>query len=184
MSSESLKHNESKGVLHTVDIRIRAIYESYYLNIISATFKGLKLPQLIERLVPVDSLPLFSQSCSMAAHSGYLKRSSSLGSLGTIGALDLFAETDPPGVRASQFNDDAIGRHLDRLYDANVHQAISACLVEIDKEEVTPFFVRSMLIQRTRPFMARMNRQRRTSCRSRRMTTTSITIGKSRSSSD
>ncbi|MGG3835240.1 DUF4277 domain-containing protein, partial [Geobacillus thermocatenulatus] len=37
-----------------MDVRIHAIYESSYLNIISAIFKDLGLPQLIDRLVPVD----------------------------------------------------------------------------------------------------------------------------------
>ncbi|RAN30133.1 transposase, partial [Geobacillus sp. A8] len=35
-------------------IRIQAIYESSYLNIISAITKQLGLHQLIDRMVPVD----------------------------------------------------------------------------------------------------------------------------------
>ncbi len=35
-------------------IPIDAVYEGSYLNIISAIFKKLGLPQLIDRLVPVD----------------------------------------------------------------------------------------------------------------------------------
>ncbi|KYD25916.1 hypothetical protein B4113_1436 [Geobacillus sp. B4113_201601] len=37
-----------------MDVRIRAIYESSYLNIISALFKDLDLPQLMDHLVPVN----------------------------------------------------------------------------------------------------------------------------------
>ncbi|AGE20923.1 putative transposase [Geobacillus sp. GHH01] len=37
-----------------MDVRIRAIDERSYLTIINAIFKDLGLPQLIDRLVPVD----------------------------------------------------------------------------------------------------------------------------------
>ncbi|MED4923510.1 transposase, partial [Anoxybacillus geothermalis] len=37
-----------------MDVQICEIYDSSYLNIISALFQDLDLPQLIDRLVPVD----------------------------------------------------------------------------------------------------------------------------------
>ncbi|XWN52373.1 DUF4277 domain-containing protein [Anoxybacillus flavithermus] len=40
-----------------------------------------------------------------------------------------------PGLEPSWFNDDAIARHLDRLYKANIHQVLSSCLVQIYKKE-------------------------------------------------
>ncbi|WP_235207575.1 DUF4277 domain-containing protein [Geobacillus sp. FSL W8-0032] len=38
------------------------------------------------------------------------------------------------GLEPSWFNDDAIARHWDRLYEANLHQVLSSCLVQIDKK--------------------------------------------------
>ncbi|XWN52372.1 DUF4277 domain-containing protein [Anoxybacillus flavithermus] len=46
-----------------------------------------------------------------------------------------------PGLSPSWFNDDAIARHLDRLYDANIHAVLSACLVQIYKKEGIPLRV-------------------------------------------
>jgi len=37
-----------------MDVRIRAMDERSYLNIISTLFKDLGLPRLVDRLVPVD----------------------------------------------------------------------------------------------------------------------------------
>nr|WP_269320052.1 DUF4277 domain-containing protein [Geobacillus subterraneus] len=37
------------------------------------------------------------------------------------------------GLEPSWFNDDAIARHWDRRYEANLHQVLSSCLVQIDK---------------------------------------------------
>ncbi|KYD27413.1 hypothetical protein B4113_0199 [Geobacillus sp. B4113_201601] len=37
-----------------MDVRIRAIYESSYLNRINTLFKDLDLPQLMDHLVPVN----------------------------------------------------------------------------------------------------------------------------------
>nr|WP_033017950.1 DUF4277 domain-containing protein [Geobacillus subterraneus] len=61
------------------------------------------------------------------------------------------------GLVPSWFNDDAIARHLDRLYEANIHQVLSSCLVQIDKKEGL-LFASSTPMRRTKPFTARMNR--------------------------
>lgn len=64
----SLEHKIKRRSFHTMDVRIRTIYENSYLNIISAIFKDLDLPPLIDRLVPVvlsaKPVPVMSFSCS------------------------------------------------------------------------------------------------------------------------
>ncbi|KAF0993621.1 IS1634 family transposase [Geobacillus sp. TFV-3] len=125
-----------------MDVRIRAIYESSYLNIISAIFKDLGLPQLIDRLVPVDP-----QCQTRASDVIWLLILDILSGRQALVHLERWAhEIDlpkliRPGLQPSWFNDDAIARHLDRLYDANIHQVISACLVQIYKEEGIPLRV-------------------------------------------
>ncbi|OXB90628.1 hypothetical protein B9L21_01785 [Geobacillus uzenensis] len=37
-----------------MNVQVKKVYRNYYLNIISALFKKLGLPQLIDHLVPVD----------------------------------------------------------------------------------------------------------------------------------
>lgn len=46
-----------------------------------------------------------------------------------------------PGLHPSWFNDDALARHLDRLYEADIHHVTSACLVQIYKKEDLPLWV-------------------------------------------
>ncbi|KAF0993634.1 hypothetical protein BJQ97_00242 [Geobacillus sp. TFV-3] len=125
-----------------MDVRIRAIYENSYLNIISAIFKDLGLPQLIDRLVPVDP-----QCQTRASDVVWLLILDILSGRQALVHLERWAhEIDlpkliRPGLQPSWFNNDAIARHLDRLYDANIHQVISACLVQIYKEEGIPLRV-------------------------------------------
>ena len=125
-----------------MDVRIRAIYESSYLNIISAIFKDLGLPQLIDRLVPVDP-----QCYTRASDVVWLLILDILSGRQALVHLERWAhEIDlpkliRPELQPSWFNDDAIARHLDRLYDANIHQVISACLVQIYKKEGIPLRV-------------------------------------------
>ncbi|WP_153017167.1 DUF4277 domain-containing protein, partial [Geobacillus sp. B4113_201601] len=88
-----------------MDVQICEIYDSSYLNIISALFQDLDLPQLIDRLVPVDP------QCQTR----------------TSDAVKLIR----PGLKPSWFNDDALARHLDRLYEADIHKVISTCLIHI-----------------------------------------------------
>lgn len=42
------------------------------------------------------------------------------------------------GVQPSQFGDDAIARHLDRLYDAGIHSIVSECLLQMYQRELIP----------------------------------------------
>ncbi|EPZ37200.1 transposase, partial [Anoxybacillus ayderensis] len=119
-----------------MDVQIRAIYESSYLNIISALFKDLDLPQLIDRLVPVDP-----QCQTRASDIVKLIVLDILSGRQALVHLEQWAHDIDlpklirPGLEPSWFNDDAIARHLDRLYEANIHQVLSSCLVQIYKKE-------------------------------------------------
>jgi transposase len=46
-----------------------------------------------------------------------------------------------PGLQASWFNDDALGRHLDRLYEADIHQVYSAFQLHVYQHERIPMRV-------------------------------------------
>lgn len=110
-----------------MDVRIRAIDESSYLNIISTIFKDLDLPQLMDRLVPMDP-----QCQTRTSDVVKLIILDILSGRQALVHLERWAhEIDlpkriRPGLQPSWFNDDAIGRHLDRLYDANIHAVLSA----------------------------------------------------------
>ncbi|KDE45823.1 IS1634 family transposase [Geobacillus sp. CAMR5420] len=125
-----------------MDVRIRAIYESSYLNIISTIFKDLGLPQLIDRLVPVDP-----QCQTRASDVVGLLLLDILSGRQALVHLERWAHDIDlpklirPGLDPSWFNDDAIARHLDRLYEANIHQVLSSCLVQIYKKEGLPLRV-------------------------------------------
>ncbi|ASS99514.1 transposase [Geobacillus thermocatenulatus] len=123
-------------------IRIQAIYESSYLHIISAITKQLGLHQLIDRMVPVDPqcqtrpsdivlllwLDIFSGRQALVHLEGWAHE------------MDL-PKLIREGVQPSQFNDDAIARHLDRLYDAGIHSIVSECLLQIYQKERIPLRV-------------------------------------------
>lgn len=119
-----------------MDVRIRAIDERSYLNIISAIFKDLGLPQLIDRLVPVDP-----QCQTRTSDIVSLILLDILSGRQALVHLERWAHDIDwpkrirPGLNPSWFNDDAIARYLDRLYEANLHQVLSSCLVQIDKKE-------------------------------------------------
>ena len=106
-----------------MDVRIHAIYESSYLNIISAIFKDLGLPQLIDRLVPVDP-----QCQTRASDVVWLLILDILSGRQALVHLERWAHDIDlpklirPRLDPSWFNDDAIARHLGRLYEANIHQ--------------------------------------------------------------
>ncbi|WP_235598029.1 DUF4277 domain-containing protein, partial [Geobacillus sp. B4113_201601] len=106
-----------------MDVRIRAIYESSYLNIISTLFKDLDLPQLMDHLVPVDP-----QCQTRASDIVKLIVLDILSGRQALVHLEQWAHDIDlpklirPELEPSWFNDDAIARHWDRLYEANLHQ--------------------------------------------------------------
>ncbi|KYD24796.1 hypothetical protein B4113_2128 [Geobacillus sp. B4113_201601] len=79
-------------------------------------------------------MPNSSQRYRQTNHSGYLERPRQ-----ALVHLEQWAhDIDWPkqirlGLEPSWFNDDAIARHWDRRYEANLHQVLSSCLVQIDK---------------------------------------------------
>ncbi len=125
-----------------MSVQIRAIYESSYLNIISTIFKDLGLPALIDRLVPVNP-----QCQTRTSDVVWLLTLDILSGRQALVHVERWAHDIDlpklirPGLSPSWFNDDAIARHLDRLYDANIHAVLSACLVQIYKKEGIPLRV-------------------------------------------
>ena len=119
-----------------MDVQVEAVYRNSYLNIISALFKKLGLPQLIDHLVPVDP-----QCQTRASDIVKLIVLDILSGRQALVHLEQWAHDIDlpklirPGLEPSWFNDDAIARHLDRLYEANIHQVLSSCLVQIYKKE-------------------------------------------------
>ncbi|MGZ0085003.1 IS1634 family transposase [Caldibacillus thermoamylovorans] len=119
-----------------MSIRIHAIYDGSYLNIISILFEDLDLPQLIDHLVPVDP-----QCQTRASDIVKLIILDILSGRQALVHLEQWAHDIDlsklirPGLKPSWFNDDAIARHLDRLYEANIHRVLSSCLVQIYKKE-------------------------------------------------
>ncbi|WP_153017161.1 DUF4277 domain-containing protein, partial [Geobacillus sp. B4113_201601] len=115
-----------------MDVQICEIYDSSYLNIISALFQDLDLPQLIDRLVPVD--PQCQTRTSDAVKLILLDILSGRQALVHLERwaheIDL-SKLIRPGLKPSWFNDDALARHLDRLYEADIHKVISTCLIHI-----------------------------------------------------
>ncbi len=107
-----------------------------YLNRISTLFKDLDLPQLMDHLVPVNP-----QCQTRASDIVKLIILDILSGRQALVHLEQWAHDIDwpkrirPGLEPSWFNDDAIARHLDRLYEANLHQVLSSCLVQIDKKE-------------------------------------------------
>ncbi|WP_025039347.1 IS1634 family transposase, partial [Geobacillus sp. FW23] len=122
-----------------MDVQICEIYDSSYLNIISALFQDLDLPQLIDRLVPVD--PQCQTRTSDAVKLILLDILSGRQALVHLERwaheIDL-SKLIRPGLKPSWFNDDALARHLDRLYEADIHKVISTCLIHIYRKEGLP----------------------------------------------
>ncbi len=122
-----------------MDVQICEIYDSSYLNIISALFQDLDLPQLIDRLVPMD--PQCQTRTSDAVKLILLDILSGRQALVHLERwaheIDL-SKLIRPGLKPSWFNDDALARHLDRLYEADIHKVISTCLIHIYRKEGLP----------------------------------------------
>ena len=104
-----------------MSVQIRAIYESSYLNIISTIFKDLDLPRLIDRLVPVSP-----QCQTRASDVVWLLTLDILSGRQALVHVERWAHDIDlpklirPGLSPSWLNDDALARHLDRLYEAGI----------------------------------------------------------------
>ncbi|MED4987649.1 IS1634 family transposase, partial [Geobacillus stearothermophilus] len=105
-------------------------------SIISALFKKLGLPQLIDHLVPVD--PQCQTRVSDAVQAIIYNLFD--GRQALVHLEHWAQEVDcekliRPDLHPSWLNDDALARHLDRLYEADIHKVISTCLIHIYRKE-------------------------------------------------
>jgi hypothetical protein len=115
-----------------MDVRIHAIYQVSYLNILSEIMKQLGLPQLLDRLVPVD--PQCQTRSSDIVQLILLDILSGRQALVHLeewaGQIDL-EKLIREGLLPSQFNDDTIARHfllalvVYRVFQRRVRQVIT-----------------------------------------------------------
>lgn len=115
---------------------IDAIYQQRYLNLVSAVIKQLDIPETINRLVPYDEQCLTTPG--EVVHLLLLDILSGRQALvhleGWAAEIDL-EKLLSSSAKAHHFNDDAIGRHLDRLHNGNIHQVYSQLVVNAWKKE-------------------------------------------------
>ncbi|MEG0260931.1 MAG: IS1634 family transposase [Lysinibacillus sp.] len=123
-------------------IQIKAIYNAMYLNIMSEIMKELKLPQLIDKSVPVAE-----QCKTQPSDVVQLIVLDILSGRQAIVNLEKWAtridleKLIRPGLEPSELNDDTIGRHFDRLYDTGIHEVISTFLLQTYQQEKIPLNV-------------------------------------------
>ncbi|TCJ83323.1 UNVERIFIED_ORG: transposase [Anoxybacillus amylolyticus] len=119
-----------------MNVQVKAVYHTSYLNIISALFKKLGLPQLIDHLVPVDPQcqTRVSDAVQAIIYNLFDGRQDLVHLKRWAQEIDL-AKLIRPGLNPSWLNDDALARHLDRLYEADIHKVISTCLIHLYRKE-------------------------------------------------
>jgi transposase len=119
-----------------MSFKIQAIYQADYLNVLSALMKQLNIADKINQLVSFD--PQCQTTPGETVHLLLLDILSGRQALVHIEKwaqhidLEKLLSSDTP---AHFFNDDAIGRHLDRLADANIHRVFSELTLHIWKTE-------------------------------------------------
>ncbi len=103
---------------------------------ISALFKDLDLPWLIDHLVSVDPQCQTRASDAVQAivYNAFDSRQALVHLERWAQEIDL-SKLIRPGLQPSWFNDDALARHLDRLYEADILKVISTCLIHIYRKE-------------------------------------------------
>lgn len=124
-------------------IKIEAIYQQRYLNLISAVIKQLHIPETINRLIPYDEQCLTTPG--EVVHLLLLDILS--GRQALVHVQEWAAEIDLEKLLSSDtkphhFNDDAIGRQMDRLHDGNIHHVFSQLAVNaFQKEDIESLHV-------------------------------------------
>lgn len=120
-------------------INIHAIYPATYLNMVSQLMKELKLPTLIDRLVPIDAQCQTRPSdiVQLIILDMLSGRQALVHLEAWAGQLDL-EKLIRPHLAAHQLNDDAVGRHLDRLYEAGMQEVVSSFLLQTYQIEKLP----------------------------------------------
>ena len=119
-----------------MNVKVKGVYRNSYLNIISVLVKKLDLPHLIDHLVPVDPQcqTRVSDAVQAILYNLFDGRQALVHLERWAQEIDL-EKLIRPGLHPSWLNDDALARHLDRLYEADIHKVISTCLIHIYRKE-------------------------------------------------
>jgi transposase len=130
---------EEESHMSSIDIQIEEIYQASYLNLVNHVMQDLEIPQLINELVPYDVQCKISpgEVVQLMVLDILTGRQAIMHLEEWAKHIDL-KKLISPDVEASYFNDDAIGRHLDRIYEANVHQIFSEITLQLWKKEGDP----------------------------------------------
>ncbi|WP_449583426.1 DUF4277 domain-containing protein, partial [Paenibacillus oceani] len=102
-------------------MQMENFYEVGYLPLLSGILNDLGLRRKIDEHVPVDR-----QCRTTAGEAVQLLVLDMLSGRNALMNVDKWAAEQDldqllrPGLQASWFNDDALGRHLDRLYEADI----------------------------------------------------------------
>lgn len=120
-------------------INIQAIYPATYLNMVSQIMKALNLPGLVDQLVPIDAQCQTRPSdIVQLIVLDILSGRQALVHLEAWAAQIDVEKLIREGLTAHQLNDDAIGRHLDRLHEAGIHEIMSSFLLRTYQTEKLP----------------------------------------------
>ncbi|WP_041468457.1 IS1634 family transposase [Geobacillus sp. C56-T3] len=119
-----------------MNVKVKGVYRNGYLNIISVLVKKLDIPHLIDHLVPVDPQcqTRVSDAVQAILYNLFDGRQALVHLERWAQEIDL-EKLIRPGLQPSWLNDDALARHLDRLYEADIHKVISTCLIHIYRKE-------------------------------------------------
>ena len=110
-----------------MQINIHAIYPATYLNMLSEIMKELNLHGLVDSLVPTDTQTRTSDIVQLMVLDILSGHQALVHLEKWAGQIDL-EKLVRAGLSLTQLNDDAIGRHLDRLYEAGIHELVSTFL--------------------------------------------------------
>lgn len=122
-----------------MQINIQAIYPATYLNMLSTIMKELNLHGLVDQHVATDA-----QCQTRPSDIVQLILLDILsGRQALVHLEDWAAQIDleklvREGLSSNQLNDDAIGRHLDRLNEAGIHELVSSFLLQTYQREKLP----------------------------------------------
>jgi transposase len=123
-------------------MQIENFYEVGYLPLLSGIMNDLGLRKKINQLVPVD--PQCRTTVGEAVQLLLLDMLSGRHALVNVDKWAAEQDLDQllrPGLQASWFNDDALGRHLDRMYEADIHQIYSDFQLYVYQHERIPMGV-------------------------------------------
>ncbi len=125
-----------------MNVQVKAVYHNSYLNIISALFKKWGLPPLIDHLVPAHPQCRTRASDAVQAilYNMFDGRQALVHLERWAQEIDL-EKLIRSGLHPSWLNDDALARHLDRLYEAGIHNVISTCFIHLYRKEGLPLRV-------------------------------------------